>query len=566
MLQVATLALFAWTGPAQEEVVSEEPTAVESVPSSGYHGPDEAEALLAAWQASGLVESFEIGTSAGGRPLVLVQLGGIGEVPLDQRPCVLLLGGLDGVSVSGSEAVVAIVDALVAAPGMLPANVTFLAMPWANPDGLASYLANGYGDGRNAQALDGDGDGRLDEDGADDLDGDGVVLELLVPAVHGAWTREPGERFPRPWVEGDRHRFDRLMEGADNDNDGRWNEDGPGGVVLDNDFPLDWRGPWTGAASGPWPTAAPGTRALIDLAAERQLACVLLFQGNHGGLGLPGGLFPEETPDALPLAADRPAWEFFQKSFRERTARPRASALPLREAYGEERPGAAIDWFYAALGIPAIEVAVWGPEVEADAYAFAEAQAGRPLPKVAARPKGTDSPASDRAWAAWLDEAHGGIGFVDWQPVDLPGGRTGWLGGWEPFTMRNPPPAALAAALHGMSDFVLDVAQSLPRPTLEVREARRDGELVFLRARVKNEGRLPSIVGPRITPRDVTLELEGPEGMQLLAGTTLHKLALLAGGAASEELEWIIVAPEGALFRMRVTFEAGESFEREMRP
>ena len=107
------------------------------------------EALLESWDKSGIVTRLDLGTSAGGREVFGVQFGGDGPEPLAARTTIFLIGGLDGISLAGSQAVLSIVDALLAAPDRLPSGVTFIAIPWANPDGLARWRSMGCGGGRN---------------------------------------------------------------------------------------------------------------------------------------------------------------------------------------------------------------------------------------------------------------------------------------------------------------------------------------------------------------------------------------------------------------------------------
>ena len=522
------------------------------------------EALLAGWEKSGIVARLDLGTSAGGREVFAVQFGGEGPEPLASRTTIFLVGGLDGISLAGSQAVLSIVDALLAAPDRLPGGVTFVAIPWANPDGLARWRSMGCGGGRNDRAIDDDGDGRTDEDGPDDFDRDGFVLEMLIEDPNGPWARAADGRLLRPAREGEAPRYLRVREGRDDDGDGAFNEDGPGGVVLDHNFPVGWAGAWEGIDSGPWPLSEPDALALAELALARRTAVVLLFQGNHGRLATPGGLAPKEGMLPLPLDEDGHAFAAVLELFTRTTARVQEAPLHLFEARGESWPGAAVDWFYGALGALSLELAVWGPDVPSDGR---ETVAARFLKDGAGARSGVDAEVSpsDLAWARWLDETRGGMGFVDWQPIDLGGTRSAWVGGWEPHTCFNPPADLLPQVTHGMADFVLEVSKSLPALEIEVREQKREGRVCLIRARVRNSGLLASGVGPDAANRGARLSLALPQGVALLAGELEVDLGHLPGNGTSPEYVWLLTAPDGSVFRLSVESAWAPPTVREVR-
>ncbi|MCZ6596861.1 MAG: M14 family zinc carboxypeptidase [Planctomycetota bacterium] len=545
-------------------------------PAPHYLGSEEVSQRITGWLGTGLAERIELGTSAGGRPIEALQFGGAGATPLSERPTILLIGGLDGVSLAGSEAVLRVTRELLAAPDQLPPNATFIAVPWANPDGLSSWLDSFVGGGRNAGSVDLDHDGKKDEDGPDDLDGDGRILELLLPDPDGPWTRAEDDRLLRAARPGDAPRFRLAREGRDDDGDGRFNEDGPGGVVPDLNFPVGWRGPWTGVPSGRWPLSESESRSLADLAIDRRTAVVLLFQGNHGGLAVPGGLDPAGPveggagPLALPLPSDLVVFEEVGRLFAQATGRGANGVRTLREARGVERPGAAIDWFYVALGALSFELAAWGPEVENGTRSPKEARFAADAnldDDPAAEPVTRWASATDRAWARWLDNTRGGVGFVDWQPVDLGDGRRGFVGGWLPRTRLNPPPEVLPVAVEGLADFTLEVARGLPRLEIELRELKREPSgVVHLKARIRNEGILPSGVGPLGDAGGASLTLRVPPGVQLVVGEEKSEFGHIAGLSASPDCEWILVAPEGAVLQLVARSPWLAPVEREVRP
>jgi len=513
---------------SQESDVSEAAAAAEpEVPR--YRFLEDAGSLFDAWRSTGLVEGLELGQSAGERKLFGVQFGAPGERPLSQRTTIYLVGGLDGISVSGSETVLRLVSKLLDQADELPPDMCFVAIPWANPDGLARWLATGCGGGRNDRPIDDDRDGRIDEDGADDVDGDGQVLEMLLEDERGLWVQSADPRILTPARQGQAPRYRRTREGEDEDGDGRYNEDAVGGVVTDHNFPVEWRGPWSGFDAGEWPLSEASSSALVELARPRKSAVFLAFQGNHGWLAAPGGV---ETDEPFVLESDEEAYRFLLETFRGKTGREQTSLPTQRLARGGERPGTAIDWFYRARGTLAAEVAVWGlGALGSEGAELLDGLQG-----------------SEGAWARYFDETRGGMGFVDWQPFELRGGQMALVGGWARNTCFNPEPESLGALGEGLDGMCLALARALPVLDFEILAMPARNRVRQVRARIRNRGLLPSGVGPGGGRFGTTVRVELTAGVELLAGEEVVELGHIPGKGTSPSFSWLFSAPEGTLF------------------
>ena len=524
-------------------------------------------ASIAAEQPN-LAHSLELGTLADGRRLPALLFGAEGPLALEARPCVLLLGALDGESATGGAAVLAVSAELLREPASLPAGVAFAAVPWASPEALELSLQGRSADGRNTRPLDEDRDGRVDEDGADDLDGDGALLQMLIEDPDGPWVRSSNQRLLARARAGDAPRYSLALEGKDDDGDGLFNEDGPGGVVLDLNYPVGRTGPWLDHLGGALPLSETLARNFADFALVRRAAVVILFQGNHGRLALPGGSKATNAAGWMP-DADRVVYERVHASFLGATARRNFAPATLLECRGRERRGAAVDWFYSVAGALTLELAPWGPTLDGEAETGAE-NARFDAPRNDGSRKGLDGvPPEDQAWARWLDDTRGGLGFVDWHPVDVGQGRQALVGGWEPGTRSSPPPESLARALQGLAEFTRRLSASLPRLEVRIAEASRDGDICRIRARLANGGALPtglSISDRRAGSVGAWLALELPAGAKLITGEERCTLSRLAGGGLSRECEWSVVAPVGSTFALRAGGDWSLAVTKELKP
>ncbi|MEZ6017060.1 MAG: M14 family zinc carboxypeptidase [Planctomycetota bacterium] len=575
----------ALAAPASDTDSLESPFAA---PTDGYHSLGEVTLLLDSWCQTdpSRVTHVELPQSASGLtpPAVLFGAGGVDAAPLESRSTVLLLGGLDGRSLAGSEAALRAAYGLLVGLDTLRTDLAFLVVPWASPDGLARAVAGERHDGRDGTACDDDEDGASGEDPPDDLDGDGQVLELLLEDSRGAWTFSRDRRFVVRASDGDSPRFERAREGRDDDGDGRWNEDGFGGVQLDAHFPSGWKGPGGDGSAGRFPLDDQLARALADLALERRTMIALVFQGNHGGVARPGGTLVAE----LASGRDRAAYAFLGSAYARATGRASSEVPALRAARERECPGAAIDWLHGAVGALAAEVAVWGPDaVGRDGRA--NQRRLTPLPETRSGPAPTDT---QRRWARWVDDVCGGLDFAEWRPVELGIGRRAWVGGWRNRVDLDPPVELLPHALNGVAPFVREVVDALPRLDIEVLRLERTGELVRLRARVVNRGAFATALGgagalnaPKGSgalhssgalgaldgerarvPGEVVFTLEAPCDDALLAGHAVNAVGVLGGGGASQDFEWLISAPPGSVLTLHaVAGETGRA-RRDLRP
>lgn len=153
----------------------------------------------------------------------------------------------------------------------------FIIVPILNPDGYEEAFRNPW-QRKNCRPIDDDGDGLIDEDPPEDLDGDGRIARYY--NVTHTW-----------------------YEGLDNDGDGKLNEDWIGGVDLNRNYPFMWEKGSKVKRSliyrGPKPLSEPETKAL-DILIRHHSKKIVLAISYHSGVNLvlyPWSYKRESPPD-----------------------------------------------------------------------------------------------------------------------------------------------------------------------------------------------------------------------------------------------------------------------------
>jgi len=141
----------------------------------------------------------------------------------------------------------------------------FYLVPTINPDARDFWFHSAYSSRSSRTGLepkDDDGDGLVDEDDYDDLDGDGVITQMRIKDPFGRYklhTDYPDYLMVRVKPD-ERGQYSLLGgEGIDNDGDGRINEDRRGGYDMNRNWAYDWQPNYIHNAE-PWNTPSRSPR------------------------------------------------------------------------------------------------------------------------------------------------------------------------------------------------------------------------------------------------------------------------------------------------------------------
>ena len=247
-----------------------------------YHTYEEATALLKKWAAAhpDLVELYSVGQSLEGREIWQITITNKKTGKHTDKPALFIEGGRHAGEISGIEATLYVINHVLSNYGTDPAMTklvdtkTLYAKPHNNPDGASLYHYTAQTLRSTVRPDDNDGDGLFDEDGGEDLDGDGFIRQMrkFVGAGKGSArvdARDPKGRLMQRVAQGQGD-YDLYSEGWDNDGDGRINEDGIGGLDLHRNYPENWRPMreetgrgYTQGGAGAYPLSEPETKAVF---------------------------------------------------------------------------------------------------------------------------------------------------------------------------------------------------------------------------------------------------------------------------------------------------------------
>ncbi|MFO0874760.1 MAG: M14 family zinc carboxypeptidase [Phycisphaerales bacterium] len=405
------------------------------------------------------------------------------------------MAGLDGTHLLGPEIAWRVAERIAKEHGELLEGRALLIVPQVNPDAAARTLASpGNPFSRTPRAVDDDRDGRADEDGPEDLDGDGVVTLMRVanpaPPAVATLVADPAEprllRTADP-VKGERPLYRLLVEGIDNDGDGLINEDAPGGVDLDRNFMHRW--PEFEDGAGPYPLSEPESLALARFVIGHPEIALGLTYGRHDNLvKLPRADATDVNPQ-IPLeldAADLPLHTELARIFKESTGQTRAPSM--------NSAGSFEAWLYAQRGVPSLATVVWGrpdpkPETKPEAKPETKPETkpdGKPdpaaetkptdAPQAAAAPGATSAPVAPPAQPPAAPPPAAGGATPPGVPGGPPGGggrRQGRGGGGGPGGGFGGPPGARTARPVTTDAPVGDVAEETA--WLKYSDSERDG-------------------------------------------------------------------------------------------
>lgn len=528
----------------------------------------------------GLVRVDSIAQSMRKRKVWLVELGKGTKQDRQTRPAMLVVAGIEGNDLIGCTAAVTWAEHLVeqyendAEIAKLLQATTIYIVPRLNPDTAENFFADlKLETSTNHKPVDDDHDGLLDEDGPDDLNNDGLITWMRIEDPEGEYILDPNE--DRLLLKADHLRSEvgtwrYLREGIDNDHDERWNEDGPGGVNFNRNFPYNYK--FFAEDAGVHQVSEAETRALADFVIEHPNIGIVVTYGSTDNL-------LKAPENAEPAGRREPMTKIHQDDagyYRVMGELYRKVLGLEKELEGNSVPGAFSDWMYYHRGRLSLAAKPWSPAVAVELSKAAEKEDKEPEDRPEeqeqqdseSKPEKSDKRADkdakkdedernqqERKELKWFDE-HATQAFLEWQPIDHPDfpGQRAEVGGYRPFALTNPPSEMVGEFAAKHADFLTKAALRLPRISVRKVECRHLGRSVYeVEIQVENTGFLPTVLGHGRTTREVhptrlVMELDDES---FLSGNRITNLPAIRGSGGMVELRYIVRVPE----REKIDFE-----------
>lgn len=428
-----------------------------------------------------------LGQSYGGREMWLMTINNPDTGPESSKAAMMIEANVHGNEIQGAEVTLYTIWYLMENYGemdeitRLVDERVFYVLPSVNPDGR-DYFLHGAGSGARTGhvPVDEDGDGLVDEDGPDDLNGNGVI-EQIRKHVPGEGTHRLHPEDPRimvrvaPGETGDWVLLGR--EGIDNDGDGRVNEDGPGGYDPNRNYGSDWQPEYIQGGAMDYPFQLPEARVINDFQmAHPNIAGFQSFH-NTGGMILrgPGMAWYGDYPS-------RDVQVYDELAENGERMLPYYDYLVIWQGLYTVH-GGSIDWTNDGLGIVSFSNELWNGGKYFQSPLLREQQ------------EDPDSPISGQQSRYFFDDfLEFGEQFVEWAPFDHPEYGEVEMGGWKKLSGRVNPRFMSMELFHRNMAFTLYHADEMPMPEFgEATVEPVEGDLYRVRLDVSNERAIPTI-------------------------------------------------------------------------
>ncbi|MDD4646107.1 MAG: M14 family metallopeptidase, partial [Bacteroidales bacterium] len=521
-----------------------------------------------------LVSVESLGKTSEGRDIWVLTIAKAGATPITERPGILIAANFEGDHLIGSSLSLEIARYLVNGCDNNDEirasldNHVFYIMPRVNPDGAEAQFGQVItGRKTNSTAFDADNDARLDEDGPEDLNHDGLITFMRVKDDNGIYCIDRDEPLLMKKADpakGERGEYSIFYEGIDNDKDGFINEDPAGGTDLNRNFLHAY--PYYKENAGRYMASEVETRAVIEwMLAHKNVAMVMTF-GESDNLIVPptskGMLNTDRPLDLIHFAqasvaqASRvgmiseggrfgrggrfmmgdfpgggmtggPGAQSQTSSRYQRPAQTAATSIntsdleyfnKISEKYKEltgiktqpvlrNPEGAFFQYAYYQLGVPAFSTPGWGFETPADTNRRPGRGPARNMggagPQNGQQEPAAPTPGIDATYLKYLKEAHIN-GFVKWEPVKHPDFKEVEVGGFTPMEISNPPAAKIEELGNSHAQFALYLSTLFAEIKIAKTEVINEGGGLFrIKAEIANEGFLPTALRQGVQARSV---------------------------------------------------------------
>ncbi len=468
----------------------------------------------------------------------------IGTGNTETKPAIVIAGGIEGNYLLGMELALGFAENLLQGSNTdsiknLLNKTTFYIFPNLSPDAMEQFFAPlQYERQGNATSTDDDRDGKANEDEFDDLDGNNKITMMRVESPVGEYKTHPDDS--RVLIKADINKNEKgkyllMSEGADNDKDGIFNEDGEGGVWFNRNF--SYKVPSFTQGSGEFAVSEKESRALLDYLFEQYNVYAVVSFGSNNNLSSPYTYNAASANQPLigswlqqDVKVDSMVADLYNKSVSMKDA-------PKSTAAG----GDFLSWAYYHYGRYSFSTPGWWvPKTKPDST------------------KGEKAFTVDDATANYLRWAgqQGISSFTDWKTIqhpDFPGQKVE-VGGVDPFVMINPPYKLVPELIKKHANFLVKLAAAQPElDIVNINTEKVVGGLTRITLDIINKGALASHskLGERsYWVKRINVKVNSSGNQSVISGKKIQVLNALEG-YGSQKLTWLIKGTG------KLTIEAG---------
>ncbi len=486
--------------------------------------------------------------SDGGRDIIVIT---IGTGDHENKQGIAILGGIEGNHILGKELALGFASSLLKESGLdeiksLLEKITFYVFPDVSPDATEQYFSQiKYERTTNTRPTDEDRDFKTDEDPFEDLDNNGMITLIRVLDPAGSFMECIDNKMVMELADlskGQTGSYFVYSEGIDNDKDGLFNEDGPGGVNFNRNLTYNYEE--FGVNAGLHPVSEPETKAVLDFLFDHFNIFATFAFGPQDNLAQQGpperqqGSREQVSEEGQTLTAGQTSSR--NQGRRMRQNRKITSVLKSDEAIIQlvsERyckitgvngsptkvsaPGNFMDWSYYHYGRYSFSTPAWWFPVE----------------------KNKNREASFLKFAADnnMDDL-----FVPWTEIDHPDfpGKKTEAGGIKPFVMTNPPADKLEELITNNYKFIVNIAGM--HSELEFLDTNVEdlGDNLFrVSVKVHNRGIFATCTEAgenNMWTRIMRISVETANNQKFMSGLKVQNIPRLEGDCSSE-FTWLIL-------------------------
>jgi len=377
-----------------------------------------------------LAKLQKIATSPGNNPVYVIALGGEGA---EFKPGIALVAGIDGRHPAGVYLSIKMAEQLLEKHADVLATRAVYIFPLVNPDAYAQLHASlKYERQGNGRDTDEDRDGRINEDPYEDLNKDGFITQVRIMDPTGdmiAHKEDSRLLVPLKKREVDQAIYRVISEGIDNDKDGKFNEDGPGGVHIYKNFPYQY--PAFEHGVGDHAMSEAENRALADFLFDHWNIHTVISFGMENNLNDPDKYDKSKQAKRIktgPYEKDGPVNELIAELYKKVPGTSNHIAMKAED-------GGFASWAYFHYGRYSYSTpGWWAPVMEAKQDTTSTVEEKK-------KKEGSKDMPYDQRYVKWADSMGVADYFVPWTEIDHPDfpGAKAEVGGFKPFVRNNPP-------------------------------------------------------------------------------------------------------------------------------